>query len=68
MRGLKCKILIRKVFFQRLSLAVSANRFAYNKYIFNYNVNMHLGAVGIQIYCIYYNNCSVFSALYNMSF
>ena len=28
---------------------------------------MHLGAVGIQIYCIYYNNYSVFSALYNMS-
>ena len=46
---------------------VSANRFSYNKYIFNYNVNMHLGAVGIQIYCIYYNNCSVFSTLYNMS-
>ena len=27
---------------------------------------MHLGAVGIQIHCIHYN-CSVFSALYDMT-
>lgn len=59
-------ILLESILFFRDSLVVPANRFAY-KYIVNYNVNMHVGTVEIQIYCFYFNSCSVFSALYNMN-